>query len=259
MIYYSQKDNRWANVKLGTCSDTIAKSGCKITCLASFAGITPPEANKIIPYVNGCLTNDQTAAKALGLEYDGKSTTRPSYECIVETDFYKSKGVPQHFFILTPEGLAVDPLDLEPKPKKNPYNIVSYRLFKPLIKEEPMNEEFAKAVGDVCGEDYGKNLNDGEQKEAAKKLKEVKEKLGWCNQLELTNARLLENNGELSVKLSAQETLLKEYIAQAGTCEPELKTCRENLRVQTEKANGGLVEMSFTDLLRELKNRIIKF
>ena len=103
MIFYSQKDPRWANEKLGTCPDTIAKSGCKITSLASFCGKTPSEVNRIIPYVSGCLTNDETAAKALGLEFKGKSYWAPYHDCIAETDHYKSKGVPQHFFILLPE------------------------------------------------------------------------------------------------------------------------------------------------------------
>ena len=73
MVYYSQKDERWASEQLGTCKgETIGRSGCKITCLASLCGKTPSDVNKIIPYVSGCLTNDETAAKALGLEYLGK-------------------------------------------------------------------------------------------------------------------------------------------------------------------------------------------
>lgn len=168
MKIYSQRDLRWANEKLGTCTDTIGKSGCKITCLASFCGKTPTEVNSIIPYVNGCLTNDETAAKALGLYFGGKSTTKPDHDCIAETNHYKSKGVPQHFFILLADGTCVDPLDLDPKPKKNPYNIVSYRLFKPL--EQPMNKDFIKAIEKIVSEDYGDNLNEKEQKDAAKKL-----------------------------------------------------------------------------------------
>lgn len=41
-----------------------------------------------------------------------------------------------------------------------------------VIKEqEPMDKEFVKTVADICGEDYGDNLNESEQKEASKKLK----------------------------------------------------------------------------------------
>ena len=63
-----------------------------------------------------------------------------------------------------------------------------------------MDKDFVKAVGDICGEEYGENLNDGEQKEATKKLKEAKVEILAAGQLRLTNARLLENNGELLVK-----------------------------------------------------------
>ncbi len=63
-----------------------------------------------------------------------------------------------------------------------------------------MDKDFVKSVGDVCGEEYGENLNDKEQKEATKKLKEAKVEVLAAGQLRLTNARLLENNGELLVK-----------------------------------------------------------
>lgn len=206
MTYYSQKDQRWANERLGTCSDTIKQSGCKITCLASFAGITPSEVNKRIPYVSGCLTNDETAAKALGLSFDGKTTVKPNHDCIAETDHYKTKGVPQHFFILLADGRCVNPLDLNPVPKKNPYKIVSYRLFKPLIKEETMEKSFVEAIEKLVGKDYGDNLNEKEQVDAARKLQDVKEKLAWASSTEQTNKRLLENNAELTKKLGLVST-----------------------------------------------------
>ena len=63
-----------------------------------------------------------------------------------------------------------------------------------------MDKDFVKAVGEVCGKEYGENLNESEQKEATKKLKEAKVELLAAGQLRLTNARLLENNGELLVK-----------------------------------------------------------
>lgn len=38
-------------------------------------------------------------------------------------------------------------------------------------EEESMNKEFVKVVSDLAGKDYGDNLNDGEQQDAAKRLK----------------------------------------------------------------------------------------
>ena len=78
-------------------------------------------------------------------------------------------------------------------------NVITDEFYNVLTKE-PMDKDFVKAVGDICGEEYGENLNDGEQKEATKKLKEAKVEILAAGQLRLTNARLLENNGELLVK-----------------------------------------------------------
>ena len=226
MVYYSQKDERWASEQLGTCKgETIGRSGCKITCLASLCGKTPSEVNKIIPYVSGCLTNDETAAKALGLAFLGKSSVNPDFDCIAETDHYKRRGVPQHFFILLTDGRCVDPLDLNPTPKKNPYKIVSYRLFKPLSVEESMEKEFVKAVSDLTGEDYGSNLNENEQKDAAKKLEKVRNEI----------ARVKTEN----------DALLKEL----EKSEYDVSLLKENLRIQTEKAKEGMEVYGSLELL----------
>lgn len=116
-----------------------------------------------------------------------------------------------------------------------------------ITNEAPMNEDFAKAVGEVCGEDWGKNLNDGEQKDAAKKLKEVKEKLAWGNQLELTNTRLLDNNGELAKKLKSKEEELsttkdavEAWHTEYGILERKYEQATDDLRIQTEKAQEGV-------------------
>ena len=233
MTYYSQKDQKWANEQLGRCKGTLFKdSACKITCLASFCGKTPSEVNKIIPYVSGCLTNDETAAKALGLTFLGKSSVKPDFDCIAETDHYKSRGVPQHFFILLTDGRCVDPLDMNPIPKKNPYKIVSYRLFKPLSVEESMEKEFVKAVSDLTGEDYGSNLNENEQKDAAKKLENVKNVLK-------------DGLAEIARVKTENDALLKEL----EKSEYDVSLLKENLRIQTEKAKEGMEVYGSLELL----------
>ena len=240
MTYYSQKDPKWASEQLGTCKgETIGKSGCKITCLASFCGKTPSEANKIIPYVSGCLTNDETAAKALGLAFLGKSSVKPDFDCVAETDHYKSRGVPQHFFILLTDGRCVDPLDLNPAPKKNPYKIVSYRLFKPLSVEESMEKEFVKAVSDLTGEDYGSNLNENEQKDAAKKLEKVK------NVIETLRQNNKDDLAEIVRVKTENDALLKEL----EKSEYDVSLLKENLRIQTEKAKEGMEVYGSLELL----------
>lgn len=253
ITYYSQIDPRWKNIKLGTCADTIGQSGCKITCLGMFSGKTPEEVNKIMPYVNGCLTDDATAAKELGLEFQGRVKVAPVGFgwCIAETDHYAKKGVPQHFFVYDADTKnRVDPLDLNPVPEVNNYNIVSYRLYKPLIKEETtMDKDFVKAVSDLCGEDFGANLNESEQKEAAKKLSAVKVNI---KTLEETNSLLTEKVNEYGSKL-------EELTNQNVICKANQVILEEELVKAKELASGGLIEMTFLDLLRELKNRIIRF
>ena len=233
MTYYSQKDLKWASERLGTCpNETIGKSGCKIACLASFCGKTPREVNKIIPYVSGCLTEDVSAAKALGLPFLGRSTVKPDFDCIAETDHFKSRGVLQHFFILLSDGRCIDPLDAIPVPKKNPYKIVSYRLFKPLLVEEPMEKEFVKALSELTGEDYGSNLNENEQKDAAKRIKEIQKER---EELRKTLETLDSENNNIEKELEKLER--------------EVLTLRDNLRIQTEKAAEGIAVYGAIEIL----------
>ena len=148
MKYYSQKNPRWRWQKLGTCKQNIGQVGCFVTSLANLADteIVDPrgikrEANPSIVdwvatvkklYTGGCLVVSKKFAKLLKLEYHGKAYKRPSYPCIMETNYYRKYGVPQHFCVIFPDGDIIDPLDLFPKKKANKYahHIVSYRLFK---------------------------------------------------------------------------------------------------------------------------------
>jgi hypothetical protein len=259
MITYSQNDPRWKNVKLGSCSNTIGSAGCKITCLGMFAGMTPEAVNKIMPYVDGCLVEDTTAAKVLGLEFSGR-TTSPHSEfglCIAETDHYAKKGFPQHFFIYDSKTkLRIDPLDLNPVPEENNYNIVSYRLFKPLIVNETMDKDFVKVISDLCGENYGENINESEQKNAAKILKNIKDyivkSVGFENSLtEEHKLRIAD-----AIKYGATiEEIRNENIK----LQSDVESLTSELKKSKEMAAGGIIEMTFIDLLRELKNRIIRF
>lgn len=144
--FYSQKSYQ---DKLGTCKDTIASSGCLITsCCNLFPRLiyfkkTPPELNEYCKknglYSNGCLLNFAALANKLKMTYI-KTSTKPKTTCIAETDHYKAKGVPQHFFMWKSDGTIIDPLDKNPDWKKNPYRIISYRVFKKIKKVEPKSE-----------------------------------------------------------------------------------------------------------------------
>lgn len=149
MIAYSQINPRWAKQKLGTSSHTIGSSGCFITCLAMVydgtirdpKGVVRPAHPGILDwlftvrklYANRCQVVQSRMCSFLGLKDRGKTTRRPNYACIAETDHYARRGVPQHFFVWFPNNTIYDPLDgftpeWKPRRKKNPYRIKSYRL-----------------------------------------------------------------------------------------------------------------------------------
>jgi len=141
MQHLLQTDPRWKNKKLGTCTDTIGQSGCFITSLAMLADKLPDEVNDILRdgggYSNGCLVIADKAAKLLGLEYGGKTNSfKPTVPVIAETKYFAPK-VPQHFFVVNPDGSIIDPLG-----KNINYPIISYRLFK---RKETMSEPTCEA------------------------------------------------------------------------------------------------------------------
>ena len=141
MIHRSQKDLRYKDLKLGTCTKTIGQVGCFMCDLSMFAYEDPVIVNEKLKnnggYANGCSMLSEKAAEILKLKYDGVSKVKPPFICIAETDYYKpvwKGGVPQHFFVFLPLGsgdFMIDPLDppetIGLKPVK--YPIVSYRLF----------------------------------------------------------------------------------------------------------------------------------
>ena len=147
MKFYSQKAY---TDRLGSCKDSIAQSGCFITSLCNLAlnlntsKKTPSELNKWLikngGYSNGCLLNSAKGAEGVGLVSKGRTGINPEHICICETDHWKSKGVPQHFFVYS-DGQALDPLDLDPQWKKNPYKIVSYRVFTVKAPKVPKDKE----------------------------------------------------------------------------------------------------------------------
>lgn len=142
MKNYSQNDPRWKNLRLGTSDTTFGKSGCFVTSLAMLADVEPTKANELFKtsgvYRNGCLIGDpQKAADVLRIGYEGKGdpTSPRGSTCIAETNHY-APITKQHFFVWIGDGNIIDPID--GKKKLNNYKIVSFRLFRPKINENPM-------------------------------------------------------------------------------------------------------------------------
>ena len=131
MNKFKQSDKRWGNMKLGKTRYTMADYGCYITSIAMVVGANPYSLlivfNKYKIFTDEGLLNNAKAAKALGMVY--RYSSSPVGLCIAETDYYKDKGVPQHFFVwLGHDNLIVDPLT--GKESVNKYPIVSFRIFK---------------------------------------------------------------------------------------------------------------------------------
>ena len=164
MFYLAQRNPKWKNIKLGTCKDTFGQSGCKLMSSCMLAYRDPIQVNsefiKNKVYTNGCLLDDKAVAKALDLKFDGRSTKKPSFITMAETNHFASVGVPSHFFVFAPKGtvsdvtdLMLDPLDdsktMSWKPVK--YKITSYRLFyeKKPQEDTELNEalKWSKDVG----------------------------------------------------------------------------------------------------------------
>lgn len=149
MKYFSQISPEWKNEKLGGSDLTIGAYGCFLTSIAILGGsLNPLELNeeglKRGGFSNYGLLISSTIAKIVGLEAvfntNGLNFPRPhaTLPCIAITDYYKSRGVPTHFFVYLPDGRTVDPLDLVPEPKENKvYKITGYRHFLGVQVDQP--------------------------------------------------------------------------------------------------------------------------
>jgi len=123
MLYLSQRDDRWKNIKLGSCNVTIGSDGCKITVLGMLAEKYPNDVNNRFKghYLSGCLVADATIPSVMPeLEYK-----KGAYPCIAEVKV----PVGQHFVVDLGNGYIVDPWT--GKEIKNPYVKLNNRWYVP--------------------------------------------------------------------------------------------------------------------------------
>lgn len=234
MKYYSQRDPKWANLKLGNSNSTIGRYGCFLTSLAMLAEIPPDQANEKLKK-EGAFSKDliisDKAADALGLEYSPPARSAhfvPYYDCIAEVDFNPATArKEQHFVVYLTDGRIVDPWDLNPKPKKNPYNIISIRLFK----KNKMKKELISILEEITKEELGENLNENEQERVAERLK------AYYKQ---TN----ETIEDLYNQISLEQDALKEQ-------EETIKTLSEKLQTQAHAI--GICQETINELERDIE------
>lgn len=137
------------------------------------AGIAPDIVNAALKagngFADGALVKWDVAARLLGLPYDSQRTSPVLSPCIAETDHYKNKGVPQHFFVWLGNGRIIDPLDGKEKPDST-YRIVGYRnigtkgedvtneqakllIYRATQGHEPAGDERSFALGPISPDD----------------------------------------------------------------------------------------------------------
>lgn len=207
MTLYSQRDVKWKGF-LGNSKTDFNNYGCKCTSFAIIDGRTPREMNDLFVAkgaFSGDLLSDQRCADALGWTFLGVKTKPEGNAVIIEVDMSPSPGKQQHF-VVHDGNLIIDPWT-GTRRENDTYPVINYRCFNKPLTEEPMQKEFVEAVEKLLGEEYGDNLNDSEQKDAAKKLKEVKEKLAWANQIVSSNSAVEE-----------MKKTVREYTDKAGIC-----------------------------------------
>lgn len=167
MKRYSQRQEGYNKIKLGTCSrNNLETDGCFVCSLSMLAyqdpQITNAEFTQQGVYLSGCSIVSNSAARVLGLDYDGKEySKKPSFICIAETLDYDRPSTDfkeQHFFVFAPKGtvnehsdMMLDPLALPSEMTWEPvkYKIKSYRLFH---EKKQYTEEFEQAWQEMIDE-----------------------------------------------------------------------------------------------------------
>lgn len=171
---------KYTYLYLGDGKTTVAQAGCFSCCLAMITGKSIEDtlaALKSGGSFNGAYLKHPKDALALGFETYEATTIDPKSLCIAEVDFNPVPDKDQHFVVWLGDGTIVDPWG--GVQKKNPYKVYTYRIYKPL-KEDAMNKDFVQEVALSCGKNkdfFGDNINEKEQEDAAKRLKEYREEL----------------------------------------------------------------------------------
>jgi hypothetical protein len=133
MKNYSQKDPVWKNEKIFNSEETIWNVWCYLTSIWMLYNKTPLELNNLALANKKWYKDSLIISSELVALVDWKYLwikQKPSDDvCIAKTDHYLEKYGFYHFFVYFADGTIVDPLDLNPKKKKNNYNIVEYRHF----------------------------------------------------------------------------------------------------------------------------------
>ena len=174
MKLYSQRDPKWANIKLGFGNTTIGSHGCKLTSFSIITEIPPDVLNEKFKK-DGCflrdLLIDEKIALSLDISPNDTTSTNPNKICVAEVDMSPSAGKQQHFVVWNDNNSITDPWTGTIRPATT-YPIINYRTFN---FDKYLNDNTMELSKDQkkdlskLGFDFGDNLNSGELDRLIKK------------------------------------------------------------------------------------------
>lgn len=141
MQILSQRDPRWANIKLGTSSETIGGYGCTITCISMIEGTTPDVTNEKLKavggYANGNLVIWDKIKEAFPnsevhrvWNYNNDDVLANVPNVLVEVDGAPIGGY-RHWVVFVGDHKLYDPWDGKEKATSTYPNPLSYCVVKP--------------------------------------------------------------------------------------------------------------------------------
>jgi len=147
MIPLSQKDRRWAQLKLGESDVIMFDGGCFVVALSILINQQPDQTLAMLNR-NNCFNNKgelyaDLAAKTLGMNYT-RTLDKPSIPCVAECIVFVDHNEQRHFVVWLPTDPETVMDSWDGQLKNNPYKVVSWRLFTKklmFIFEHPKDPE----------------------------------------------------------------------------------------------------------------------
>ena len=157
----SQRDERWANIKLGTSNLTIGQAGCTITCIAILADLTPDDVNNRLKVANGYANTNliiwskiKEAISWLEFEWRGysyentkvASAISKNGSCLVEVDGTPIGGS-KHWVLYIGNQKLIDPWDGKEKSTSS-YQAIGYAIINKIGNKPEGNNmsEYEEAI-----------------------------------------------------------------------------------------------------------------
>jgi len=157
----SQRDKRWANIKLGTSNLTIGQAGCTITCIAMLADLTPDDVNNRLKVANGYANTNlvvwskiKEAISWLEFEWRGysyentkvASAISKNGSCLVEVDGTPIGGS-KHWVLYVGNQKLIDPWDGKEKSTSS-YQAIGYAIINKIGNKPEGNNmsEYEEAI-----------------------------------------------------------------------------------------------------------------